>query len=101
MLTANLRPWQQEAIAKCIDWFSASKENKHFVINAAPGAGKTICASKIASVLLTGGEIERVIVIAPRTEVVRQWSEEFYAVVGRNMTRITGSDVNVEAYGED
>ena len=101
MPTQNLRPWQQEAITKCINWFSCSDENKHFVINAAPGAGKTICASKIASILLTTGEIERVIVIAPRTEVVRQWSEEFFAVVGRNMTRITGSDVNVESYGED
>lgn len=101
MQTTKLRPWQQEAIAKCLDWYSHSPENRHFVINAAPGAGKTICASKIAAALISDNQIERVIVIAPRTEVVRQWSEEFYAVTGRNMTRITGSDINVQSYGED
>ena len=45
MSEINLRPWQAEAKRKCIDWYINQSENKHFLINAAPGAGKTICAS--------------------------------------------------------
>ena len=62
---------------KYLEWFEAAGNQKHFVINAAPGAGKTICASVIAQSLLRMGKIERVI-IAPRAEVVRQWSDEFF-----------------------
>ena len=43
MREINLRPWQAEAKNKCISWFE--NKNRRFVINAAPGAGKTICAS--------------------------------------------------------
>ena len=50
---------------------------KRFLINAAPGAGKTICASVLAKELLEKKKIERVIVIAPRNEVVKQWEEEY------------------------
>ena len=72
-----LREWQKEAHNKCLDWFAADPAHKHFVINAAPGAGKTVCASIIAKSLIEKGDIDRVIVIAPRSEVVRQWGEEF------------------------
>ena len=74
---------------------------KHFVINAAPGAGKTICASVIAQSLLRMGKIERVIIIAPRAEVVRQWSDEFFAVTQRHMTKVTGADAQIEDFGDD
>ena len=80
MPAMNLREWQKAAHNKCIDWFNDSADQKHFVINAAPGAGKTICASVIAQSLLRMGKIERVIIIAPRAEVVRQWSDEFFSV---------------------
>jgi len=85
----ELRPWQISAIKKSTEWF-AQKNDKRFLINAAPGAGKTICASMIAKKLLDEKKIERVIVIAPRREVVKQWSEEFKAVTGRTMMRYTG-----------
>ena len=85
----ELRPWQINAIKKSTEWFD-KKNDKRFLINAAPGAGKTICASMIAKKLLDEKKIERVIVIAPRREVVKQWSEEFKAVTGRTMMRYTG-----------
>lgn len=101
MTEINLRPWQSEAITKALSWLVKEKADRHFLINAAPGSGKTICASVIALKLIELGEVDRVIVIAPRSEVVRQWSEEFKIVTGRHMTKVTGADVEIEDYGVD
>lgn len=100
MSQINLRPWQAEAINKALNCF---REDIHriFLIDAAPGAGKTICASVLAKELLEANSIERVIVIAPRTEVVRQWSAEFKQVTGRHMSRVSGSEADIEDYGLD
>lgn len=100
MVEIELRAWQAKAIDKCLKWFS-SPDNKLFLVNAAPGAGKTICASVIAKHLLEKQEIERVIVIAPRAEVVRQWSQSFKNVTGRHMSKVTGSDGEIEDWGLD
>ena len=101
MAEIQLRNWQAEAITKAMRWMVDDQLGRIFLINAAPGAGKTICASVIAKRLIEIGEIERVIVIAPRREVVRQWAEEFRIVTGRHMTRVTGADADVEGYGLD
>ena len=50
-MALNLRPWQESAINKCLKWFDSNQDNK-FLVNAAPGAGKTICASVIALELI-------------------------------------------------
>ena len=97
----NLRNWQKEAHNKCLDWFQSAADNKHFVINAAPGAGKTVCASVIAKSLIEKALVDRVIVIAPRAEVVRQWGDEFFSVTGRHMTKVTGADDGIDGYGDD
>ncbi len=101
MSNLNLRKWQSLAIKKCLSWFINNNGSKHFIINAAPGAGKTICASVIANELLAKKEIDRVVVIAPRTEVVRQWASEYQTVTGRHMSKITGADQGIESYGVD
>ncbi len=90
----TLRPWQSEAINKCLKWFLKSNE-KRFLINAAPGAGKTICASVLAKELLEREKIERVVVIAPRNEVVKQWAEEYEFVTEKFMMKVTGSDEDI------
>ena len=97
----TLRDWQKTAFAKATEWFENGDPGKHFLINAAPGAGKTICASEIARYLLSAGKVTRVVVIAPRREVVNQWAEEFRTVTGRQMTRVTGADDEVANYGLD
>ncbi len=97
----NLRNWQSEAINKALTWLVEEKQDRHFLINASPGSGKTICASVIAKRLLELEEIDRVIVIAPRTEVVRQWENEFKFVTGRHMTKVTGADTDIDGYGVD
>lgn len=101
MTEIMLRAWQSEATTKAIKWLVETQSDRHFLINAAPGAGKTICASVIAKRLIEMGEIERVIVIAPRSEVVKQWGEEFKFVTGRYMTKITGADGDVTDFGVD
>lgn len=100
MAEVNLRPWQAQAIQKAEAWL-IDKGNKNFLINAAPGSGKTICASVIAKRLLDRNAIERVIVIAPRNEVVRQWGRDYESITGRHMTKVTGADGDVSDYGND
>jgi superfamily II DNA or RNA helicase len=92
----QLRPWQSEALHKALKWLVEAKSDKHFLINAAPGAGKTIAACTIAKHLLDMGEIDRVVVIAPRVEVVRQWARDFFSVTGRFMGKVTGADDQIE-----
>lgn len=100
MAEVTLRPWQAQAIQKAEQWF-LDRGNKHFLVNAAPGSGKTICASVIAKRLIDKGVVERVIVIAPRTEVVRQWGRDYCEITGRHMTKVTGADGDVSDYGND
>lgn len=101
MSEVMLRKWQSEATTKALEWLLGAGENRHFLINAAPGAGKTICASVIAKRLIEAGEIERVIVIAPRSEVVKQWGDEFKFVTGRHMMKITGIGADISDFGVD
>jgi superfamily II DNA or RNA helicase len=88
-MAITLRHWQEKAIKKSLDWFKEKKDKK-FLINAAPGSGKTICACVIANELFKKNEIERVIVIAPMKSVVTKWAEDFFTVTGRDMMKFTG-----------
>ena len=99
MLNIKLRPWQKEAITQAKDWYD--KGNKVFLIDVAPGAGKTICASFLAGLMLESNDIKRVVVIAPRREVVGQWEKEFKRITKRPMLKVTGSDPQIEDYGTD
>ncbi|HZG45488.1 MAG TPA: DEAD/DEAH box helicase family protein [Allosphingosinicella sp.] len=91
-----LRPWQEKALRKSIKWLVDDGRDRHFLINAAPGAGKTIAATVIAKTLIDMGLVDRVIVIAPRSEVVNQWTKDFKTVTGRFMGKVTGADTQIE-----
>ena len=95
------RDWQTECTSKALKWLTETKEDNRFLMNAAPGSGKTICASWIADNLFDKGEIEKVIVIAPRSEVVDQWAQEYKQITRRNMLRITGSVSETEELDSD
>ena len=97
----NLRPWQKMALEKAMNWLTVLREDRHFLINAAPGAGKTLASSAIAGELLHKGEIDRVIVIAPRGEVVNQWAEDFRRTTGRFMQKVTAADGDISAMNLD
>lgn len=90
--TMNLRDWQQAAFEKAIAYFRSQDADRHFVINAAPGAGKTRVSCSIAAALIASNAITRVIVIAPRRTVVDQWAKEFAKITGRHMMKITRPD---------
>jgi superfamily II DNA or RNA helicase len=100
-MTIKLRHWQQQALTKAIDWLVTRKEDRHFLINAAPGAGKTLASCAIAQTLIQMDEIERVIVIAPRAEVVNQWADDFRFVTGRHMTKVTAADGDISGLSLD
>ena len=85
-----LRDWQKKAIGQALDCFKSGK--KHFAVDAAPGTGKTMCAIYMAKELMSEGIIDRVIVIAPRNEIVRQWSKDFEKVTGKKMMKLTKTD---------
>lgn len=90
--TMNLRDWQKAAFDKAITYFASQDADRHFVINAAPGAGKTRVSCAIAAALIAKKAIDRVIVIAPRRTVVDQWAKEFTKNTGRHMMKITRPD---------
>jgi superfamily II DNA or RNA helicase len=100
-MTIKLRNWQVEALNKALAWLLSAQGDRHFIINAAPGAGKTLAACAIAQELISRGEIDRVVVIAPRAEVVNQWSGDYQRVTGRFMSKVTGSDGDIDALGID
>ena len=93
-MNIKLRPWQQEAHDKSLKWWANEENNKNFIINAAPGSGKTLCASFIAKSLIDLKQIDQVVVIAPRSEVVKQWSGDFKKVTGRYMEKVTESQLS-------
>ncbi len=101
MTEIKLRDWQSAAIRKAMVWLVERKKDARFLLNVAPGAGKTICACVIAKELLNRNEIERVVVIAPRKEVVRQWANEFKTVTSRFMSKIQGPDLEIVDSGVD
>ncbi len=100
-MNLKLRPWQFEALAKAMKWLLEDRADRHFLVNAAPGAGKTLASCAIAQALIERDEIDRVIVIAPRAEVVNQWSEDFRRVTGRFMGKVTARDGDIDALGMD
>jgi superfamily II DNA or RNA helicase len=87
-----LRPWQEKALNQALHWLLQERTDRHFLINAAPGSGKTRAACAIADAMIKRGEVERVIVIAPRKEVVGQWARDFQQATGRRMLKVTGID---------
>ena len=84
-----------------MDWLVTNRTDRHFLINAAPGAGKTLASCAIAKALIDIGEIERVIVIAPRSEIVNQWADDYRFVTKRHMAKVTAADGEITALSLD
>ena len=100
-MSIKLRKWQEEALHKSLDWFITERTDRHFLINAAPGAGKTLASCAIAKALIDIGEIERVIVIAPRSEIVNQWADDYRFVTKRHMAKVTAADGDIATLSLD
>lgn len=97
----KLRPWQSTALDKALSWLTVDRLDRHFLINTAPGSGKTLVSCVISNELFLREEIDRVIIIAPKAEVVNQWSEDFRRVTGRHMSKVTAADGDIAGLGMD
>jgi superfamily II DNA or RNA helicase len=86
---------------KALRCLAVDRQDRRFLINAAPSAEKTIAACAIAQELIEQNGIDRVVVIAPRAEVVNQWAEDFRRVTGRFMTKVTRHDHDIETLNLD
>lgn len=88
-----LRAWQADALKKYL-----SSGAPDFLAVATPGAGKTTFALRVATELLTAGEVTAVTVVAPTEHLKTQWADAA-ARVGihldpkfSNTTAVTSSD---------
>ena len=95
----KLRPWQEKFIIKSLKAFKSGK--REFLLDAAPGSGKTLAATVLANELLKDKIIDRVIVIAPQKNVVNEWARTFKNYTGRHMGKITSAEPNIGDFIED
>lgn len=96
-----LRNWQSAAHEKAMQHYLTADDPRLFLVNAAPGAGKTLLACTIAHSLIEKGLVERVVVVAPRVEVVSQFAEKFFEVTGRPMSSIKSANAPLHGLGLD
>ena len=66
----SLRAWQAAALSTYLETMP-----EDFLAVATPGAGKTTFALRIATELLSGGEVHRVTVVCPTEHLKYQWAE--------------------------
>lgn len=67
---ARLRAWQAEALQLYLQ-----REPRDFLAVATPGAGKTTFALRVATELLTRGEVRTITVVAPTEHLKGQWAD--------------------------
>jgi superfamily II DNA or RNA helicase len=66
----SLRDWQVRALGQMASWHEGA-----FLLNAAPGAGKTRPSLELASTLLRAGVVQRLAVVCPTSPLTRQWAQ--------------------------
>lgn len=76
----ELREWQSEAFNQVEEYWN--KGRRDFLIVATPGAGKTKAALRIAHEFFLKKRIDRIVIIAPSTNLTRQWAAEAAAFAG-------------------
>jgi superfamily II DNA or RNA helicase len=103
----ELREWQREALERYI----ADYDDLHtWVLEAAPGAGKSLFAASTANYVLNNSPIEHVVCIAPWVPIIRSLkanfgcydlsvSEKFHYDKSRGVLQQTpAADVTIETY---
>ncbi len=75
----RLRPWQRKALQAY-----RATQSRDFLTTATPGSGKTTFALAVASELLTGRVIDRVVVVCPTDHLRTQWADAA-ATAGLNL----------------
>ena len=84
-ISVKPRQWQIDCQDQAYQWLTQNKIHKQFVMNVAPGAGKTVAACLIAKKLFENNKVDRLIVIAPQAGVTVQWTEEVKKILSQNL----------------
>lgn len=88
------RDWQWRALERVVERIRRSQVA---TVAAAPGAGKTVLAALTFEALRASGQVERMVVFAPRRTLVQQWHDS--ALRTRHAELHPGSEV--ERRGQD
>lgn len=91
-----LRNWQSECVAIAFDRFR--NKQKHFMVLATPGAGKTIMAASLAKKLFDEDLIDFVVCFAPSVSVQTSMQETFSRVLAKPMHGKLGAAGGVFTY---
>lgn len=75
-----LRRWQEEAFSV---YLRSDKEDT--LINATPGAGKTIFGLRVAHHELTSGDFDQIIIVVPSENLKKQWAQDANDCAGINL----------------
>lgn len=79
-MSYTLRPYQQEAVDKTIEWVRLTTDPA--LVEMSVGAGKSIYIAEVARIIhdMSGGK--RVLCLAPRAELVKQNAEKYTSIAG-------------------
>lgn len=71
----KLREWQQEA-------FELAKKEDKFLLNATPGAGKTVFSGALAAYWIDRGLVDFIVVVAPNINIKSAFAESWWGSCG-------------------
>ncbi len=69
-----LREWQHESVSLALEKYQSGQ--RHFQVQATPGAGKTVMAAEIAKILLETNEIDLVLCFSPSLTIAQGIQKE-------------------------
>lgn len=82
------RAWQQCGLGR---FFNHLVEPSDFAVYACPGAGKTRFAIAAATAALRSGQMDCVVIVAPQSNVVTRWRDDFATLAGVEIRQPNGA----------
>lgn len=92
----RLRYWQERCVSAAISRFNLGQ--KHFMVLATPGAGKTVMAASVAKQLVEEDKIDYVVCFAPSVAVVKSMQSTFSNLLAKPMHGQLGAIGGVYTY---
>lgn len=89
-----LRAWQRRAVPEILAY-----SEQAFLLEACPAAGKTRAALRVAHHLLNAGDVSRLVVVCPTTNLARQWARDAAGVGIKLEPNWSGAAVPADCHG--